>query len=489
MTKGKTQKSAMSGSKVLVVDDEEMLAWSIETELKSNGVVVNSCGSLRSALETFPTFSPDLVVCDLRLPDGSGMELLKKWRNERPEMPFILITAHGAVESAIDALRLGAFDYLQKPFDMKALVATVNRAAEMSYLRQKIKQLTGREAVREDLVIVGESAAMKITKSQLERVARSKANNVLVTGESGTGKELAARALHDWSERKDLPFIDINCASIPENLLESELFGYEKGAFTDARERKLGLFEIAQQGTIFLDEIGEMPLKLQAKLLRALESRRFTRLGGTKEVTFAARIVAATNRNLLQEAAEGRFRADLYYRLSALPIILPPLRNRMEDLDILIDFFVEKLSRELGLDAPKVTDKGREKLKTHSWPGNLRELSNVLQRAMVFNQAAEITPDMLMIDETPLPTKEANFASDSQVRTNIHTHVSNGSSNQGNGHFDLPTQGIDLEKVERDFILQALRQAHNNQTKAADLLGITRHTLRYRLEKHGIASS
>jgi two-component system response regulator AtoC len=484
MKQAKTPRSALQGSKILIVDDEEMLAWSIETELKSNGVDALTCGNLRSALESFQGFNPDLVITDLRLPDGSGMELLKRWRHERPDMPVILITAHGAVESAIDALRLGAFDYLQKPFDMKALVATVGRAAEMSYLRQKLKQMTGRESPRGELTIVGESATMKRTKDQLHRVAQSKANNVLITGESGTGKELAARAVHDWSHRSDMPFIEINCASIPENLLESELFGYEKGAFTDARERKLGLFEIAQQGTIFLDEIGEMPLKLQAKLLRALESRRFTRLGGTKEVSFAARIVAATNRKLLREAEEGRFRADLYYRLSALPIHLPPLRDRMEDLESLISFFVAKICKDLEIDEPTVASDVRSKLSHHSWPGNLRELSNVIQRALVFYNPKVLTSDMVEIDELgPVLATESGSV---LVSKGQGPAIEGASRPKG---FFLPPEGIDLEKVERELIMQALRQAQNNQTRAAELLGITRHTLRYRLEKHGIAGS
>jgi len=478
----KAQKQPCSGSKVLVIDDEEMLTWSVETELKANGVEVQSCGSLRTALEAFAAFHPDLVICDLKLPDGSGMELLKRWHLERPDMPFILITAHGAVESAIDALRFGAFDYLQKPFNLKNLTATINRAAEMSSLRQKVKQLTGRVASHEPLQIIGQSAAMQVTKRQLERVAQSNANTVLISGESGTGKELAARAVHDWSKRSEMPFIEINCASIPENLLESELFGYEKGAFTDARERKLGLFEIAQNGTIFLDEIGELPIKLQTKLLRALESRRYTRLGGTREVTFTARIVAATNRNLLDEIAQGHFRSDLYYRLSALPIRLPPLRDRMEDIDILIEFFLQKLCKDLEMTVPSITAKAKQKLYCHSWPGNLRELRNVLERALVFSRPESIGEEDIEVDEqtvrTLLPLRplipSSPFKDDSPA-TGSDRFI-----------FRLPQGGIELELLERDLLSQALDRAKNNQTKAAELLGITRHTLRYRLEKYDL---
>jgi two-component system response regulator AtoC len=481
--KAKLPRNALTGTRVLIIDDEEMLAWSIETELKANGADVLSCNSLRTALENFQSFSPDLAICDLRLPDGSGMELLKKWRVEKPDMPIILITAHGAVESAVDALRFGAFDYLQKPFDMKALVAAANRGAELSSLRQKVSQLTGHEVAREPIRMIGDSPAMKRIRTQLERVAKSRSSTVLILGESGTGKELAARAIHEWSERANCPFVEINCASIPESLLESELFGYEKGAFTDARDRKLGLFELAQNGTIFLDEIGEMPMKLQTKLLRALEYRRFKRLGGTKDISFSARIVAATNRNLLEEIQNKNFRSDLYYRLSALPVYLPPLRERMEDLDALADFFVQRVAQELGAETPRLTAAAREKLRSHAWPGNMRELKNVLERAIVFYGTLELESQQIELDTyfepNPTPSVQAqvpitlNGAQSLPTLSAQHSMI-------------LPEKGINLEDLERDLLLQAMEQTHNNQTKAADLLGISRHTFRYRLEKHGI---
>ena len=483
MSKSRLPRQALNGSRVLVVDDEEILAWSIETELKAGGAEVLSCNSLRSAIENFHSFNPDLAICDLRLPDGSGMELLKKWRSEKPDMPTLIITAHGAVESAIDALRLGAFDYLQKPFDLKNLVAAVNRAAELSFLRQKVSQLTGHEVAREPLHMIGEAPAMRRIRTQLERVAQSRASTVLILGESGTGKELAARAIHEWSDRSSTPFVEINCASIPENLLESELFGYEKGAFTDARDRKLGLFELAQTGTIFLDEIGEMPMKLQTKLLRALESRRFKRLGGTKDISFSARIVAATNRNLLEEIQNRSFRSDLYYRLSALPISLPPLRDRMEDMDILVKFFVQKLALDLNMPMPEVDATAMDKLHAHHWPGNLRELKNVLERAMVFHQTPQIKSQHIDLDawveaSVPLPPSNGHAP-----MTMPLPYRENGATS---GPVVLPESGINLEDLERDLLLQALDRARNNQTKAAELLGISRHTFRYRLEKHGI---
>ncbi len=473
------------------LNDEEMLAWSIETELKSQGASVLSCANLRSAIENFVSFNPDLAICDLRLPDGSGIELLKKWRYEKPDMPVILITAHGAVESAIDALRLGAFDYLQKPFDMKSLLAATKRAAEMSQLRQKVSRMTGSEHPQEPVTIIGKSLALHEVQQQVRRIATSKASTTLIYGESGTGKELIARAIHEWSPRANAPFVEINCASIPENLLESELFGYEKGAFTDARERKLGLFEMAQNGTIFLDEIGEMPLKLQSKLLRALEYRRFKRLGGTRDITFSARIVAATNRNILEEIQAKRFRGDLYYRLSSLPIILPPLRSRKEDIEPLVEFFLDKLSKELELERPEASPEVIRILKSHSWPGNIRELKNVLERAIVFHQPAKLQADHLAFDQDlaphSVPIPFSHQVSTPSINGGYRSDSYN-ASEFNEKSWTLPEEGIDLEVLEKDLLMQALERARNNQTKAASLLGISRHTFRYRLEKYGIAN-
>ena len=534
--------------RVLVVDDEDILAWSIDTELKALGAELMRAASVREALERFPSFAPDLTITDLRLPDGSGLELLKKWHYEHPEMPVILITAHGAIDSAITALRLGAFDYLQKPFDMKDLIAAVRRASEMAKLRQKVSSMQGREVHRADVEIVGEAPALVTLREQLRRIARSRANTALILGESGTGKELAARAIHQWSDRHGQPFVEINCASIPETLLESELFGYERGAFTDARDRKLGLFETARAGSIFLDEIGEMPFKLQAKLLRVLEYRRFKRLGGTKDIEFSGRIIAATNRNLLEEVAEKRFRADLYYRLNVLPVRVPTLRERRQDILPLTRFLLGKLAEDLGLSVPQVSSHALHKLEEHSWPGNIRELKNVLQRALVFYEPTVLEPDHLELDDVPEgfvakgpnpsyvrpemlehmtmshPEAGASFSPSSLTSSSANSpavHPKNGfrSSAQGIGHvapdggghldthdggygacdhsdqehqglrneaFTLPESGISLEQLEKSLLEQALDRARNNQTRAAQLLGISRHTLRYRLEKHGL---
>jgi DNA-binding NtrC family response regulator len=572
VTNKSTSQSAsisLKDTRVLIIDDEDILAWSIDTELRSLGAETMRAGSVREALERFPTFAPDLAITDLRLPDGNGLELVKKWRLDAPEMPVILVTAHGAIDSAITALRLGACDYLQKPFDMKDLIAAVGRAAEIAKLRQKVSRLQGREAAATEVNIIGDTPAMRQLQDELRRIAKSKASTALILGDSGTGKELAARAIHEWSERSGQPFVEINCASIPETLLESELFGYEKGAFTDARERKLGLFEIARSGSIFLDEIGDMPLKLQAKLLRAIEYRRFKRLGSTKDIEFTGRIIAATNRNLLEEAAEKRFRADLYYRLSALPVRVPALRERLADLPSLVEFFLDKLSHDLNLPRPSLSAAATSRLMEHSWPGNVRELKNVLERALIFYEPELLQPQHLRIDHVPESWQPAmppildfvthTFAASSQPPTtasptmtpaNVKTTASATSSDGApvttlspdlanthtatpepsskpleeskfasileqsaqstaesatahsasqpaasevihtlNNDFRLPNTGIKLEDLEKSLLNQALDQARHNQTRAAQLLGITRHTLRYRMEKHGLLVS
>lgn len=475
----------LQDTKVFVVDDEDILAWSLETEFRALGAEVMRAGSVRQALERFPGFGADVAITDIRLPDGNGLELVKKWRKDNPELPIILITAHGAVDSAITALRLGAFDYLQKPFDLKDLTAAVKRAAEVSQLRQKVSRLEGAERANEPVQIIGDAPQTMQMREQLERIAKSRANMALVMGESGTGKELAAQAIHEWGDRAGSPFVEINCASIPENLLESELFGYERGAFTDARERKLGLFEMAKSGTIFLDEVGEMPLKLQAKLLRALESRRFKRLGGTKDIDFSARIVAATNRNLLNEVAAGRFRGDLYYRIGALPIKLPPLRDRIDDVPELAKFFVEDIARELGVPVPKLGESALKVLRQHSWPGNIRELRNVLQRAIVFKQPSTLIAEHIEIESVPTIAQASPYQNEVQQQPQGASQF-NRSPAANAATFALPQSGVNLEDLERSLLMQALQRAHHNQTKAASLLGITRHTLRYRLEKHSL---
>lgn len=335
--------------------------------------------------------------------------------------------------------------------------------------------------VKDEFKIIGEADAMQSLRRKIRRVATSKADTVLVHGESGAGKELAARAIHEWSDRASAPFVEINCASIPESLLESELFGYERGAFTDAKERKLGLFEVAGHGTVFLDEVGEMPAKLQAKLLRVIEYRRFKRVGGTRDIEFHGRIVAATNRRLDQEINNGVFRADLYYRLNVVPIVVPPLRERKSDIPLLVEYLLDKISTSLGVDRPSVSSDAMLDLTKHSWPGNVRELRNTLQRTIIFHQPRVITPDIL----------EINYADSKPANSGLRMTV-NREAPQAAVHADefiLPSGGIDLEDLEKSMLMQALERARYNQTKAARLLHVTRHTLRYRLEKFGLLTA
>lgn len=490
----KNIKKALQGLKVLIVDDEDLLAWSIETELQGLKMQVARAASINEAIAKFAHFQADIAICDLRLPDGNGLDLLKKWRHEHPQMPVILITAHGAIDSAITAIRLGAFDYLQKPFNMKDLIAALQRAGEVSYLRQKVRKMAGKELDTTSVEIIGNAVETQKLKKRLELIARSKADTAMICGESGVGKELAAQAIHQWSSRHNEPFVEINCASIPESLLESELFGHEKGAFTDARERKLGLFEIAQNGTIFLDEIGEMPPKLQAKLLRVLEVKRFRRLGGVKEIAVHARIVVATNRDLKRMIQTDDFRTDLYFRLNVLPVYIPPLRERREDVKVLCKHFLEKLCRDLDVEKPQLPASTVSHLYKYSWPGNIRELRNCLQRALILHEPQVLEPEHLEFDfqwTEPNVPETANFP---VTTIQSSTHASSLgtlstfdtiSAKQSNS-FTLPSQGLCLDKVEKNFISQALEKAKYNQTKAAQLLGISRHTLRYRLEKHAM---
>jgi two-component system, NtrC family, response regulator AtoC len=477
------------GLKIFLVDDEDNLAWGMETQLRSLGADVKRAASVQQANQLFPYFQPDLVVTDLNLPDGNGLELLRRWKKEDPTVPVILITAHPAVDSAVTALRLGAYDYLQKPFDMQALVAAISRAAEVGNLRKQVSALEGKEKPTDPTNIIGESATMQHLEKIIQRVAKSKTDTVLIYGESGTGKELVARALHDWSDRADEPFVEINCASIPETLLESELFGYEKGAFTDARDRKLGLFEIAGGGTVFLDEIGEMPLTIQAKLLRVIEYRRFKRLGGTKDIAFTGRIVAATNRRLEEEILEGRFRNDLFYRMEVVPIRVPPLRDRPGDVPLLAEFLVRKICNDLNISKPKIAKEALRELEKHRWPGNVRELKNVLHRTIIFHQPSTIEADML-----EFRPQESTINQDPPQPNSLPEHGSRSTTlgrstdmtDEKAGIFHLPPTGISLEELEKSLLIQALEQSRFNQTKAAQLLRITRHTLRYRLEKFGL---
>lgn len=447
------------GTTILIIDDEQHMRWIIEKALAKEGYKTDSAATGAEGLAKLSAVGPDLVLLDLKLPDMSGIEVLRVMKQEQPRLPVVMITAHGTVETAIEAMKIGASDYISKPFDIEELKIIVRRCLEVAELATEVDYLRDELEEKLKISLIGRSRAIIELQALISKVADAPAT-VLIEGESGTGKEVAARLLHAGGSRAKKPFVAVNCAAIPENLLESELFGYERGAFTGANTRKKGKFEIAAGGTIFLDEIGEMPLHIQVKLLRVLQEKVFERVGGNEQLKMEARIVAATNRNLKKCVREGTFREDLYYRLQVIPIYMPALRERKEDIPDLVNHFLQKYdyrSRIKGL-----TGDALETMKRYDWPGNIRELENSIERAVILCSQEYITPAYL--------PKEM----DDQIETSKEFRV------------NLPEEGISLEAVERSLILMALERSNGNQTKAARLLGITRSALIYRLEKHGI---
>jgi DNA-binding NtrC family response regulator len=378
-----------------------------------------------------------------------------------PEILVVLLTSFVSVETAVEAMKLGAFHFANKPFNLDEVAIIVARALETTRLRREVKQLRENEARPYSLrAIVGESASMDGLRQMVAKVAASPSSTVLLTGESGTGKDLIAKTIHYSSARAARPFMNITCSALPEQLLESELFGHERGAFTDARMQKRGLLESAEAGTVFLDEIGEMVPALQAKLLRFLEEKSFKRVGGASDIHVDVRVVAATNRNLEEQVAKGGFRSDLYYRLNVLPIRLPALREHAEDAPALIRFFIDGFNREFKKRITGVSPRAETLLQTYGWPGNVRELRNVVERAMLLAEGPRL--------------EEGDFAA-------LKSAAATGDP------FDLPAGGVDLEKLERSLVVQALRRSGGNQTKAAALLGINRDQIRYRIEKFGLS--
>lgn len=440
----------MSRKSILVVDDEKSQREILEMILSGEGYDVTTASSGEAAMKFVESRRFDLVLTDLKMTGMSGLDLLKELTNYDKSIIVILLTAHGSVDSAVDALRLGAFDYLQKPYDSEKLLETVSRALK------KLSTL--------DTEIVSVSPEMDKVKKLILKIAKSN-STVLIRGESGTGKELIARAIHKNSLRSNEIFQAVNCAAINENLLESELFGHEKGSFTGAIAEKKGLFEVADGGTLFLDEIGELDISLQAKLLRALQEKQIRRVGGTREIDVDVRVVAATNRDLLKMAEEQRFREDLYYRLNVLSLELPPLRIRQSDIPVLIDYFLKKHTR--GTDR-KITIDGpaRKLLDDFAYPGNVRQLESALERAILLCENDTITVD----DLPPEMSASARTAS---------------AAASGEG-FVLPPEGVNFEDVEKSLIMQAMERTDNNITKSAKLLGLTFRTLQYRLEKFGV---
>ena len=446
----------MPNTTVLVVDDEALIRWSLSERLKSEGYDVLEADTGRAALERLAE-GVDLVLLDYRLPDTDGVTILRKIKEMDQDILVILLTAYASVETAVEAMKLGAYHFANKPFNLDDVAALVERALETTRLRREVRQYRANAARPYSLQrIVGASSAMMALRHLVARVAVSPSSTVLLTGESGTGKDLVAKVIHYSSDRAARPFMNITCSALPEHLLESELFGHERGAFTDARLQKKGLLETADGGTVFLDEIAEMTPALQAKLLRFLEDKAFKRVGGSSDIRVDVRVIAATNRNLETEVKQSRFRSDLFYRLNVLPIAIPPLRTHTEDVPLLVEYFIDGFNTEFRKRVLGATPAAYTLLQQYGWPGNVRELRNVIERAMLLSDGDRL--------------EARDFRALSAVA---------GTGNE----FELPAQGVDLEKLERSLVIQALRRSGGNQTRAGAMLGLNRDQIRYRIEK------
>ncbi len=451
--------TAMKKPSILLIDDDDSLRRVMEFSLQEAGYRVQTAASGEDGLRLFEKDSFDAVITDITMPGMNGMEVLETMHHQDARLPVIIITAYGTIESAVEAMKQGAFDYITKPFNRDELRITLHRALTMRRLEKENVELRAevKGKYRFDN-IVGSSEKIRDVLDMAGRVAASDAT-VLITGESGTGKELLAKGVHYNSLRSDGPFVAVNCAAIPENLIESELFGHMKGSFTGAAKDKEGKFELADGGTLFLDEIGDLRIDLQAKILRALQERHVDRVGGAHPVAVDVRVIAATNKDIERLVKERNFREDLYYRLSVIPLHMPPLRERKDDIPLLVNHFVRKFnpSRDVGVDREALA-----LLTGYGWPGNVRELENTIERASVLKRGSAITP-------AELPDKVK------KEKNSVENIVLN-----------LPDEGISLEDLEKNLIIKALERNKGNQTRAAEYLGITRPTLIYRMEKYGI---
>jgi len=453
----------MKKARVVICDDEMLIRLWLSEHLAEAGLRTEGVADgteLLAALEREPA---DLLLLDLRLPGATGLELLPAVRGLDPTLPVIMMTAYGEIETAVAAVRAGAHHFLEKPIALPELLLLIEQALEARELRTDVERF--REGYRwqfADVSLVGRSAALRRIAELITRVGtKGSSMNILLRGESGTGKDVVARAIHARGPRRAHPFVSVNCTSLPEHLVESELFGHEAGAYTDAREVKRGLFELAHHGTVFLDEIGDMPRPMQAKLLHFLETHEFRRVGGVRSIDVDVHVVTATNRNLEAAVADGSFREDLFYRLNVVPVVIPPLRERPEDIAPLALHFVESLSRELRQPPRDISNDALRALEAYAWPGNARELRNVMERILLLEDAREIGVDQLPREVAATVAKNA-------------------------AGIILPATGLDLEELERELLCQALERADGNKTGAARLLGLSRDTMRYRLQKFGI---
>lgn len=457
--------------RILVVDDEESVCQMLRDLFEAEGYDVLTALHASKALEYLYDKEKEInaVLADIRMPDVDGLEFFSQIRREGYTVPVVVMTAYGTTNTAIQAMKLGAFDYVLKPFNIEELLLTVNKAVEVDRMARELtalrRELAGKAPGKEIEELIGRSAAMHEVYKQIGKFADTD-YTILIVGETGTGKELVAGAIHRNSKRRDGPFVRINCAAIPENLLESELFGYEKGAFTGASSRKLGKFELAHGGTLFLDEISEIPLPMQAKLLRVIQEKEFDRVGGIKAIKVDTRIIAATNRDLAQMVCEGSFRADLFYRLNVITIQMPPLRERKEDLGLLANHFVQQAAAKLGKPVQGISNEARELLEAYDWPGNVRELRNVCERAVVLTRSLLIMPEDL--PATLQPGFEGGGTAEKWTGQTLYEILSD---------------------VERSVILRALKKHNFNRTKTAQELGINRRTLYEKIKEYGLETN
>jgi two-component system nitrogen regulation response regulator GlnG len=466
---------------LLVIDDKASILQAFRRAFRDPEVTLYTASSGGEGLELVVRHGPDVVILDVYLPDLSGLEVFRRIRQHSARIPVILITGHGTTETAIEAMKLGAFDYLLKPLDVEQLQALVSRALTISRLMQVPAVIADEEPAPEGAdVLVGRSGAMQEVYKAVGRVAPQDLT-VLVQGESGTGKELVARAIYRHSGRAAGPFLAINCAAIPETLLESELFGHEKGAFTGADRQRIGKFEQCSGGTLFLDEIGDMTPLTQTKILRVLQEQRFERVGGNETIQTNVRVIAATNKDLKALAAAGRFRDDLYYRLSVYTIALPPLRERVEDLPLLVEHFVRRFSRELGREVRQVAPEALGVLRRYPWPGNLRELQSVLKQALLHATGSVLLPDFLPASVRTLEGPPASPEPAAAELPDLERFTS-GRLQAGSQHLYEEALAV----VERQLLTQVLRHTGGNQVQAARVLGITRNSLRFKLRALGI---
>ena len=471
----------MPTEKILIVDDERLVRWSLRQKCEEWGYTVIEAESGEPGLKLAQCESPDLVLLDVRMPDLSGIEVLDQLKKNGDARAVIMITADPQLDDVKAALKLGAYDFVGKPIDFDELHITIKNALEATSLRAEVQSL--RSEVRRESgydSVVSVSPKMTELMNFVRKVASSEATTILIQGESGTGKDLIAKAIHYESSRQGKPFVAINCSAIPETLMEAELFGHEKGAFTDAKQMKKGLFEAADGGTLFLDEIGELSPLLQAKLLRVLEDQVIRRVGGIRDMQVDVRVIAASNRDLEKAVREGQFRQDLYYRLAIIAIFIPPLRERKEDILPLVDFFIERYNRRFKKSIRGITDDTRRLIFTHNWPGNVRELKNTIERGMILEDEPFLRPEYLPFSvgesggrtlfERTAPAEAGQSLPNGRMLPRLY----------------IPEGGTSLEEVEHAMVELAMRQAHGNQTHAAKLLDISRDALRYKLKKFGL---